>query len=122
MTIRDFNDEDSKDEKLKDEDSADEYKGKMFCKYHCTCRHTTNECTTLKTLVKQAKQKKGKHFKKKKRHTKHEVNIMVKKHVKKVLKQKKRKCTKELHAFEKMIVSDSDQKSMNSSSSEKDEI
>ena len=52
-----------------------------------------DECTTLKTLVKQAKQKKskhfdialikqakkekGKHFEKKNRYTKHEVNIMV---------------------------------------------
>ena len=48
-----------------------------------------DECTTLKALVKQAKQKKGKHFQKKKRFTKHEVNIMVQKQVEKAMKQKK---------------------------------
>ena len=42
----------------KEEDSEDEHKGKTFCKYHDSCGHTTDECTTLKTLVSQAKQKK----------------------------------------------------------------
>ena len=57
-----------------------------------------------------------------KKYTKHEVNIMIKKQVKKGMKQKKRKHTQELRAFEKMSVSDSDQESMNSSSSEEGEI
>ena len=39
-----------------DEDSDEEEKGKTFCKYHDMCRHTMNECTTLKALFKQAKQ------------------------------------------------------------------
>ena len=83
------------------------------------CGHTTDECTTLKALVKQAKQKKGSHFQKKKRFTKHEVNIMVQKQVKKVMKKnKKNKRTEELRAFEKMSVSDSGQESSDSSSSE----
>ena len=47
---------------------------------------------------------------------------MVQKLAEKALKQKKRKCTEELRAFEKMSVSDSDQESFNSSSSEDDEI
>ena len=63
----------------KDEDSEEEHKGKKFCQYHGTCGHTTDECTTLKALVKQRKQKKEKNFEKKKRFTKHEVNIIVKK-------------------------------------------
>ena len=43
---------------------------------------------------------------------------MVQKQVKHALKQRKKKRTEELHAFEKIIVSDSDQESVNSSSSE----
>ena len=73
----------------KDDDSEEERKGKKFCQYHGTCGHTTEECTTLKALVKQAKQKKGKHFQKKKRFTKHEVNIMVQNQMGKTMKQKK---------------------------------
>ena len=38
-----------------DEDSEEEQKGKGFCQYHGMCGHTTEECTTLKALVKQAK-------------------------------------------------------------------
>ena len=84
-----------------DEDSEKENKGKNFCQYHCTCGRTTDEYTNLKALVKQAKQKKGKHFQKKKIFTKHEVNIIVKKWVKKVMKKKKKKHTEEPCAFEK---------------------
>ena len=40
------------------EDSEEAHKGKKFCKCHSTCGHTTDECTTLKALVKQVKQKK----------------------------------------------------------------
>ena len=46
---------------------------------------------------------------------------MVQKQVKKALKQKKKR-TEDLSAFGKMSVSDSDQVSMNSSSSEEGEI
>ena len=106
----------------KKEDSEEEHVGHKFCQYHGMCGHTTDECTTLKALVKQAKQKKGKHFQKKKRFTKHEVNIMVQKEVKKAMKKKKKKRTEDLRAFEKMSVSDSDQESSDSSSSEDGEI
>ena len=106
----------------KDEDSEEEHKGKKFYQYHGTCGNTTDEFTTLKALVKQAKQKTGKYFQKKKRFTKHEVNIMVQKQAKKALKQKKRKHTEELGAFKKMSVSNSDQESISSCSSEEDEI
>ena len=63
----------------KDEDSKEEHKGKNFCQNQSTCGHTTNEYTTLKPLVKQAKKKKAKHFQQKKRFIKHEVNTMVRK-------------------------------------------
>ena len=47
---------------------------------------------------------------------------MVQKQDKKALKKKKKKHTEELSTFEKMSVSDSDQVSINSSSSEEDEV
>ena len=75
------------------EDSDEGHTARKFCQYHGTCGHTTDQCATLKALVKQAKQRKSKHFDKKKRSTKHEVNVMVQKQVKNALKQKKRKCT-----------------------------
>ena len=71
---------------FEDEDLEEEHKGKKFGQYHGTCGHTTDECTTSKALVKQAKQKKGNHFQKKKKCTKHEVNIKVQKQVKNALK------------------------------------
>ena len=58
-------------------------KGKKFRQYHGTCGHTTDQCSTLMALVKQAKQKRSKYFDK---FTKHEVNFMVQKQVKKALK------------------------------------
>ena len=73
-----------------DEDSDEGHLGKKFCQYHGTCGHTVDQCITLKALVKQAKQKKSKHFDKKKRFTKYEVNDMLQKHVEKALKQKKK--------------------------------
>ena len=76
----------------------------------------------MKAHVKQVKQKKGKHFEKKKRFTIHEENVIVQKQVKKVLKRKKKKRTEVLLELEKMIISGSDQKSVNSSSSKLGEI
>ena len=66
-----------------DEDLEKGHSGKKFCQYHGTCGHTTD---SLKALVKQAKQKKSKLFDKKQGFTKHEVNVMVQKQVKKALK------------------------------------
>ena len=105
-----------------DKDSDEGLSGKKFCQYHSTCGHTTDQCTTLEALIKKAKQKKSKHFDKKNRVIKHEVNAMVQKQVKKTLKQKKRKRTEELRGLEKMSASYSDQESMNSSSSEEGEV
>ena len=106
----------------KDEDSEEEHKTKKFCLYHCTRGHTTVECTILKALLKQAKQKKEKYFDEKKRFTKHEVNIMVQKEVKQAMKKKKKKYAEELHAFEIISVFNPDQESFNRSSREEGEI
>ena len=67
-----------------DENSDQGHPGNTFCQSHITCGHTTDQCTTLKALVNQAKQKKGKYFDNKKRFIKHEVNAMVQKPVKKL--------------------------------------
>ena len=75
---------------FEDMDSEEEPKDTMICHYHGTCRHTTDNCTALKALVKQAKQKKGKYFKKRKRHIKYEVNMMVLKQVKKAIKKEEK--------------------------------
>ena len=64
----------------------------------------------------------SKQFDKKKSFTKHEVNALVQKQFKKALKQKKRKRTDEVRAFEKMSVSDSEQEPINSSPSEEGEV
>ena len=65
---------------------------------------------------------KGKQLKNKKKYTKHEINVMVGKKVKKVLKKKYVICTDELPAFEKMSVSDSEPESLDSSSSKEGEV
>ena len=52
--------------------------GKKYCQYHGTCRHSTNECTLVKTLV-QKEQKKKQKASKERKYTKHEINILVKK-------------------------------------------
>ena len=49
-----------------DEDSKDKHTGNKFCQYDGMCSHTTDKCTTLKALVKHAKQKKQKQFQKEK--------------------------------------------------------
>ena len=105
-----------------DKVSNEGHTGKKFCQYYSTCGHTTDQCTTLKALVKQVKEKRSKHFNKKKRFTKREVNTMVLKHLKKALKQKKRKPNEKVHAFKKMSVSDSDKGSISGSSSKEREV
>ena len=94
--------------------------GKKFCQYHGTCGHTTNECTLVKTLVQKEKLKKFKATKDRK-YTKHEVNVLVEKKLKKAMRKKKKQREEELRAFENMSVSDSEE-SINDSSSEEGEI
>ena len=75
-----------------DEDSSDEKKPlsrKKFCRYHGKCSHSTDECTTLKALIKQAKSNKFKGCKKggEKTYTKYEVKVFKRR---KKLKQESR--------------------------------
>ena len=63
-------------------------KGKKFGKYHGTCGHTTDKCTTLKTLIKQANLKRTKQNKQKKKYTKKEVSILLENKVRKEAKRK----------------------------------
>ena len=81
-----------------------------FYQYHRKCSNCINKCTTLKALVKKAKSNKSKGYRKggKKTYTKHEVNILNEKKVKKAFKGKK-KHGQELRNFEKMEVSGSDE-------------
>ena len=83
--------------------------------------YTTDQCTMLMAQVEQAKQKRSKQCDKKKRFIKHELNVMVLKQVKKVLKQK-RKRAEELLAFEKKSVSNSDYESISIIFSEEGEM
>lgn len=94
--------------------------GKKFCQYHGTCGHTTNECTLVKTLVQKEKLKKFKANKERK-YTKHEVNVLVEKKLKRAMQKKRKQREEELRAFENMSVSDSEESS-NDSSSEEGEI
>ena len=82
--------------------------GKKICQYHGICGHTTNESMLLKFLVQKEKLIKFKANKKRK-YTKHEVNVLVERKVKKAMKKKKKKCKEELGEFENMSVSDSDE-------------
>ena len=45
--------------------SEEESESKMFCQNHGMCGHTTDVCTILKALVKEAKRKEGAQFEKK---------------------------------------------------------
>ena len=86
-----------------DKDSSDNKKlfsKKTFCQYHGKCSHSTDECTTLKVLIKKAKSNKSKENRKggEKTYTKNEVNVLIEKKLKKAFKgRNKRK--QELHIF-----------------------
>ena len=57
-----------KKESSVDEDSDKGTKGKNFCKYNGTYGYNMNDCMTLKALIRLAKQKRGKQYKKEKVH------------------------------------------------------
>ena len=94
-----------------DEDSSDDetpWKRKKFCQYHGKYIHSTDECTTIKALIKKTKSNKSNGYRKggKKMYTKQEVEIWIEKKLKKAFKgRKKRK--QESRTFEKMDVSGS---------------
>ena len=89
---------------LEDEDLDEEHKGKKFCKVCGTCGYTTDECTTLKALIRQAKQKKCKQVKMEKTFTKYEVYIMIEIKVKKAIRKKKTECVDKLRSFKKQAT------------------
>ena len=74
-----------------DKDCLDDEKPssrKNFCQYHGKCSHSTDEHTTLKALMKKAKSNKSQRFMKgdKKTYTKHKVNVLIEKKLKKAFK------------------------------------
>ena len=92
-----------------EEDSSDDEtppSKKKFCQYHGKCSHSTDKCPTLKALIKKVKSNKSKGYRKggKKTYTKHKVNVLIEKKLKKAFKGRK-KSRQELCSFEKMEVS-----------------
>ena len=108
-----------------DSDSSDDEKPrsgtKRYCAYHGMCSHTTDACETLKALIRKEKKnsksykdKKGKG--KNKAYSKHEINALVEKRVKKFFKKGQKKKRHEVNEFQQLEVSE-DEKSASSSSS-----
>ena len=54
-------------------------RGKNLRRYYGAFEHTSDKCTILKALIKQAKQKRSRHFKKENKYTKQEVNVILEK-------------------------------------------
>ena len=114
-------------EEESDEESSEDERPKRnkYCMFHGRCGHTTDQCTALKELVKNNKKKRSKYDKKsnkksEKTYTRHEVNALVEKKIKKALHGKKKKRRHdELHEFENLEISDGEKSaaSANSSSS-----
>ena len=75
----------------------------------------------VKTLVQWDKPKKFK-VSKERKCTKHEVNVLAERKVKKAMKKQKKQRKEELCAFENMSVSDSDKEQKIESPSKKGEI
>ena len=96
-----------------DKDSSDDEKPpskNKSCQYHGKYSHSTNEYPTLKALFEKNKSSKSKGFRKggEKTYTKHEVNVLIEKKLKKAFKRKK-KLKQDLRTFEEMEVSGSEE-------------
>ena len=78
---------------------------KKFCQYHGKYSHSTDKCTTFKALSKKAKSNKSKGYRKggEKMYTKHKVNVLIEKKLKKNFKARKKRKHKS-RTFEKMEV------------------
>ena len=118
-----------------EEDSDNDQK---VCLLHGKCAHTTEQCEDLKRLIREHRasrklEKQGRFSSKKKnsyrkstydkkssKKQKHEVNALVEKKLKKLLK-KNRATLNELQHFDQIKLSDSDQKADTSSSSSSSE-
>ena len=78
-----------------DKDSSDNKKPsskEKFCQYHKKCSDCTDECTTLKALIKKAKSTKSKEYRKggEKTYIKHMENDIIEKKLKKSFKGKEK--------------------------------
>ena len=108
-----------------DESSWENISSLWFVLDYPRCGHTTDQCSALKELLKNNKKKRSKYDKKSNRksektYTRHEVNALVEKKIKKALHGKKKKRRHdELHEFENLDISDGEKTaaSANSSSS-----
>ena len=102
------------------EDEKPKSSTKKYCAYHGVCSHTSDSCETLKALIRREKKKtkfsKDKKGKSKKVYSKHEINALVEKRVKKFMKAGQKKKRHEVNEFQQLEVSE-DEKSHNSSSS-----
>ena len=110
-----------------DDDDDDDSDGPKYCKLHGKCSHTTDQCKDIKQMVKAEKERRKKNkFKRSKYNNKYdskkfrkknkqEVNAMVEKRLKKLLRKNK-SALNELNNFENIKLSD-DEKSNSSSSS-----
>ena len=76
-----------------------------MCLYHGKCSYSVDECTTLKDLIKMAKTNKSNGYRKRgeKTYTKHKVNVLIEKKLKKAFKGKKKR-KQEPRTYEKMEV------------------
>ena len=116
----------SSEEEEEEESSEDEKpQGRKYCRLHGMCSHTTDACRDLKEMIAKYKRKKYKDHgkaKKKTTYSKHEMNALVKKSVRKALgknkHRSKKKAKEELQAIEShdMDISE-DEKSTKSDSS-----
>merc|ERR1711966_220100 len=88
--------------------------------FHGRCSHTTDQCSALRELVKNKKNRSKYDKKSKKTYTRHEVNALVEKKIKKAPHgRKKKRRHDELHEFENLDIYDGEKTaaSANSSSS-----
>ena len=118
----------SSDEDSDDEDSDS---GPKYCKLHGKCSHTTDQCKDIKQLVKDEKdRRKRNRFKRSKygnkydkksfrKKNKEEVNALVNKRIKKLMKKNK-DALNDLNNFENIKLSEDEKSSSSSSSSESD--
>ena len=106
----------------KNEDSEEEHKGKTFCPYHGTCKHTIDEYTTQKALVSKANQKKRKNSRNRKFHQAWVRNYGTETGEKGHEKEETKSILRNYVHLKRMGVSASDQGSLNSNSSKEGDI
>ena len=105
-------------DKESSEDEKPKKTNKLYCLYHRRCGHSSEKCSVLKDLVKQSKKKKANHKKPlKKTYTKHKVNALVDRKLKKALKFGKKRKAHKFHEFENLEISEGEKSKEIASSS-----